>query len=142
MNIERLKDAYQVIAGIPAEKFVPNLNSYTGFGEADPRVHGVHTCGTLACTAGWLAYHPDFGGRRGSLDVRLDRVGRRLDLVIDGGDALFTWRGSSLYDNEPGAKRLTDKGLALYRIRRMLGQDNRAALRGAVHDCKSTPGEK
>ncbi|RQT26117.1 hypothetical protein [Burkholderia contaminans] len=50
-NFELLKDAYEIIAGIPSANM--NLNTWR------TRDEGA-TCGTIACAAGWLTLHPKF----------------------------------------------------------------------------------
>ncbi|CAG9229283.1 hypothetical protein [Burkholderia vietnamiensis] len=50
-NFELLKDAYEIIDGIPEENL--NLNAWR------TRNRGA-TCGTIACAAGWLTLHPKF----------------------------------------------------------------------------------
>lgn len=50
-NFELLKDAYEIIDGIPSENF--NLDTWR------KRDEGA-TCGTIACAAGWLTLHPKF----------------------------------------------------------------------------------
>jgi hypothetical protein len=50
-NFELLKDAYEIVDGIPAENF--NLNQWR------KKDRGM-SCGTIACAAGWLSLHPKF----------------------------------------------------------------------------------
>ncbi|KVQ35727.1 hypothetical protein WK03_35250 [Burkholderia cepacia] len=50
-NFELLKDAYEIIDGIPFKNF--NLDTWR------KRDDGA-TCGTIACAAGWLTLHPKF----------------------------------------------------------------------------------
>jgi hypothetical protein len=50
-NFELLKDAYEIVDGIPAENFY--LNQWR------MRDEGL-SCGTIACAAGWLTLHPKF----------------------------------------------------------------------------------
>jgi hypothetical protein len=50
-NFELLKDAYEIVDGIPAENF--DLNAWR------TKDCGA-SCGTIACAAGWLSLHPKF----------------------------------------------------------------------------------
>jgi hypothetical protein len=50
-NFELLKDAYEIVDGIPAENFF--LNQWRMRDEGP-------SCGTIACAAGWLTLHPKF----------------------------------------------------------------------------------
>ncbi len=60
-KFELLKDAYQVLGGIPARQFkLAKIISERG---------GRDECGTIACGMGWLAIHPRF---RKLMKVRLD----------------------------------------------------------------------
>jgi hypothetical protein len=65
-NIELLKDAYAIIAGIPEKNF--KLDAVlTKCTKKRPGalyyVTVVPTCGTIACAAGWLGMHPDFAAK-------------------------------------------------------------------------------
>ncbi|KVH64446.1 hypothetical protein WS89_03960 [Burkholderia sp. MSMB1072] len=50
-NFELLKDAYEIIDGIPPRNF--NLDTWRKHDDGA-------TCGTIACAAGWLTLHPKF----------------------------------------------------------------------------------
>src|ERR1700748_3456143 len=54
MNIERLKLAIAIIETVPEENL--NLDSFVSrLASPEPRA----TCGTIACAAGWLGFHPE-----------------------------------------------------------------------------------
>lgn len=55
MKIDLLKDAYEIIDGIPTQHF--NLNRWVHEDGASCSTNG---CGTIACAGGWLALHPKF----------------------------------------------------------------------------------
>lgn len=67
-NFEKLKEAYAIIDGIPANKFRLEalLKKY------DPE----HLrCGTIACAAGWLSLHPTFASKIKPEVVNVNPVG-------------------------------------------------------------------
>jgi hypothetical protein len=56
--IERLKDAYAIIDGIPPERI--HLDMFQQFNNDNQYAHDVTEikCGTICCAGGWLALHP------------------------------------------------------------------------------------
>ena len=138
-SAERLRDAYEILAGIPAERFIPDLDQYAN--------NTKITRGTLACGIGWLAMHPGFK----RLGLIPSFFADDTSLTLDGAvaslneavvavfgtkypDDLFGVRGKSEYDHEPSTATLTDKALLLYRLRRYLGQPEGTALLLARRD--------
>lgn len=59
-DYELLRFAYQVLGGIPEERFAPRLGYYIGPSIEHWRQPDPHRCGTLACGGGWIAMHPTF----------------------------------------------------------------------------------
>lgn len=56
-NIERLREAYAIIDGVPEDRM--NLNDVaSNFEGGDPT--DIHHCGTVGCAIGLLAMHPYF----------------------------------------------------------------------------------
>jgi hypothetical protein len=74
-NLEKLKDAYAILDGIPTHKL--NLNEVLG------SFSGDLSCGTIACGAGWLSLHPTFlSDTRVSAEMGQFRCGERLQWKI------------------------------------------------------------
>jgi len=125
---ERLEAAYDIVAKIPAERFTANLGSYYGHGRLDPRSEYRNECETLACAAGWLALDEQFKpyvnmSDYGSLSFnRLFTKPGEDEKVVH--RLLFGHRRAllSFFDCEPRCEELSDKQLALYRIRRRMGE--------------------
>jgi hypothetical protein len=145
MNVEKIKDAYAVLAGIPAARFVPYLGSFYSHRDGDwtypdPKNTKEVSCGTLACGAGWLAVHPAFRSRR-RVGFDYGDISERLGIVLDVSDIefwrLFDIRGHSSFDSEGTViRKLSDKALLLYRIRRFLGQGKLEAFIAASEDAR------
>jgi len=140
MNVELLKDAYQILAGIPAERFVRNLRMLVT----------ENSCNTLACGIGWLALYPYAPFERITLtpnqftmldgnimdyDVIASKV---FDLPLGKAFSLFVPRREVGFDGEllHNGLHLSDKALLLYRIRRILGQSEAVAYQHAKQDGK------
>jgi hypothetical protein len=70
-NFELLKDAYEIIDGIPAENI--DLDNWRA------RDNGMN-CGTVACTIGWLTLHPKFQ----ALGLRYDGAQPGYDMIAVG----------------------------------------------------------
>ena len=141
MNVEKIKDAYAILAGIPAAKFVPSLSSFYRRADGEwlfrePRSIRELPCGTLACGAGWLVLHPKFK-RQDHSSYLVDELGAALGVSENAFWDLFNPKGASSFDREGlliGA--ISDKALLLYRIRRFLGQDKLDAFIAAAADAK------
>ena len=58
MNRERLIRAYEIIGGIPADRF--NLRTVRRNVIDSAQKSNPHHCGTIACAMGWLGMHPEF----------------------------------------------------------------------------------
>jgi hypothetical protein len=56
--IERLKDAYAIIDGIPAERIHLDMFQYNYVGNGYAHDVTAIKCGTICCAGGWLALHP------------------------------------------------------------------------------------
>lgn len=56
MNVELLKDAIEIIGGIPDNQFDLDMWQQNGFAKNAEEI----TCNTIACAGGWLALHPKF----------------------------------------------------------------------------------
>jgi len=136
MNVELLKDAYQILAGIPAKRFVRDLRMLVT----------DNSCGTLACGIGWLALYPHapfdaLEYRHWGLAFHRDTMdfdmAAKLFFELPSTKSsvrLFGIRQHSKYDKEMGAGDLSDKALLLYRIRRELGEQRSIALAAAKKD--------
>lgn len=70
-NLELLRDAYQIIDGIPDNQF--DLQWFYSFYPGD--LPAANDCGTIACAGGWLALHPQFN----ALGLEAGREGPTLD---------------------------------------------------------------
>ena len=78
-NYELLKDAYQIIDGIPDHLvYLDNIVSRKG---------DNLTCGTVCCAAGWLAHHPKF-----------KKLGLSIGMI--NGDYSLKYKGIVYYQNE------------------------------------------
>lgn len=121
-NFELLKDAYQIIGGIPERQF--NLANISN-GKT-----GEHYCKTLACAAGWLALHPLFQAKGlgtkndGSLCLNDkytwydDAMMYMFSLSQRDAQALFGSR--RMHEREEPFGSLSDKELWLKRVRDFL----------------------
>jgi hypothetical protein len=76
-NFELLKDAYEIIDGIPEENI--HLDNWRARDEGT-------TCGTIACTIGWLTLHPKFQ----ALGLRYDTSHAGPDMIAVGDERGFT----------------------------------------------------
>jgi len=149
MKRELLKDAYQILAGIPKNRYAPDLSAVVRrvitFDDGGPLYEEPYS-GMLACGAGWLAlakfegleYSRQcygaivlFRGTHFSYDVATALLFGISNLKADN---IFCTRRSSQFDSEPGANRLSDKALLLYRIRRTLGEARTKSLKMARED--------
>lgn len=120
-NFELLKDAYQIVGGIPEHHFKLDV------------VHNgrKNLCGTLACAIGWLASHPHFNERGLTLkgtEVQINGEHSWYDSAavaifnISAGDAR-TLFGSRTYHETYKAEELinlSDRELWLHRVRAFL----------------------
>jgi len=148
---ELLKDAYQILAGIPPRRFIRGLDFVAEHRNENDWSSILKPCGALACGIGWLALYPGKPFERigidASFDLTLDdkgpisyteAAGNFFDIPERVANDLFGPRDHHwdlpAYDREPGVKRLSDKRLLLYRIRRVLGQSPKDALYGARRD--------
>ena len=135
-NYELLKDAYQIIDGIPALRF--NLESIYRT-EVEKGGKPVPVCDTIACAAGWLALHPKFqaaGLRRSSTgrDIQSSRspvkfhyaevMAEIFDISADDARNLFAPRGISKYDSGLPRYRVSDKELWKARVIAFLTEHN------------------
>lgn len=127
-----LKHAYAIIDGIPDERF--NLGTIAENEDGEP-ANNPHSCGTIACAAGWLGMHPDFI-KRGLRTLSVGGLATTPDwswwddiiqevfelesdeVAID----LFGSRGDSRYDLY--TPRITDKQLFQHRVRCFLKEHN------------------
>ncbi len=139
-DTEALKDAYAILAGIPAKKFVAELSKYWVRDvpwEETLEVAPEISCGTLGCAAGWLTLHPKFANPNSDgLDDRLEYLSRLLEIDDLEEDSLFSARCGRLtsgFDLEV-PKSWSDKALVLYRFRRVLRQSKAEAKRGVLGD--------
>lgn len=134
-NIERLVRAYQIIGGIPEDRFdLTAVYSHPTPRDKDGR--GTLGCNTIACAMGWLALHPEFQqlglapGMRGGIKLDGFELGgfaasnyalvasHLFDLpggMRDGVD-LFGTVGHSVFDGRLFG-RITDKERFLARMR-------------------------
>ena len=134
-NFELLKDAYEIIDGIPARNI--RLSEWR---EKD---RGA-SCGTIACAAGWLSLHPKFQAL--GLGSGHD-YGFGAEPVFDGRGgvsgmaALFNIRLAEAFDlfsdrnhRLSYPSRISDKKLFLSRVRNFLGAHGqlREQLEGGV----------
>ncbi len=149
---ERLRDAYQILAGIPDDRFSRNLDC--PYERKSPTEHAdiyteaitpdvAHDCDILACGAGWLALHPEFALRFDSQEFWLQWVRRTMLVGSDKGvapdtlwDALFQPRSMS----EPCY--MSDKELLLYRFLRVLGYDPDDARDRAKEDTQANRNQR
>jgi hypothetical protein len=159
-----LIEAYEILRAVPDERFAPGLNQFVEDENGNDIIHifdRVPTinefkvgCGTLACAAGWIMLDERFrtdlsklyfalGGSLGEDDWDSwaeKHFGEPLRSEYRGTfDRLFSPEGLSTYDIElAGERRLdfTDKMLAMYRIRRELGDEPPQALKHVKEDCR------
>ena len=135
LNVERVRDAYQVLAGVPSSR--TELSMYMQ-GKRD-----VHNCGSMFCGAGWLAMHPGFPeinlygrgwvGESYPQSLSAHQISTALFGVRSG---VFCPRGYCMYDHEVGST-MSDKELMLYRLRRLLGQPRSPQTKAdAIKDAK------
>lgn len=128
-NFELLKDAYQIIGGIPAKAF--NLDEIV-------KSQGKSlTCGTIACAIGWLSMHPIFSEilkakkrKQGGFnwivkgvpeDYYADAAAFTFNISVKDARNLFTFRyGSDFDDRIPNVRKISDKALFLKRMEMFL----------------------
>ncbi len=127
-NFELIKDAYQILGGIPARQF--NLLTLI------EKRTGKRECGTIACGMGWLSIHPRFKKLLGA-EIKQDSYDLQYtDICYEGiysnsyTDAaqktfgitttdvmnLFSPRGGSSYDSRGLLSTADDKTILLNRI--------------------------
>lgn len=134
LNVERVRDAYQVLAGVPSSR--TELSMYMQ-GKRD-----VHNCGSMFCGAGWLAMHPGFPeislygmgwiGASRTQSLSTPQISTALFGVPS---YVFDMRGYCMYDSE--CFSLSDKEMLLYRLRRLLGQPRSLQTKAdAIKDAK------
>lgn len=134
-NFELLKDAYQIIGGIPDAAF--NLNNIVR------RTGESLECGTVACAFGWLGMHPDFKNlmnpeedttKHSYYGIHWNIDGNSQRFYVDAAKALFRLNntkeaknlfgstGFSEYDKElrDAGKRPSHKELFLGRVKMFL----------------------
>jgi hypothetical protein len=75
-NFELLKDAYEIIDGIPEENI--HLDNWRSRDEGK-------SCGTIACTIGWLTLHPKFQ----ALGLHYDTSRAGPDMIAVGNERGF-----------------------------------------------------
>jgi len=132
LTLKDLELAYDILAKIPSGKFVHNLGSFFGDYEQNPQTH-PHNCDTLACAAGWLSLNLDFCEQ--AYGVRAVMMPPEMFVGDDDLQSarLFAHRdhGQADYDLEV-ASSLSDKQLALYRIRREMAESPEVALEKVI----------
>jgi len=127
-KLANLEAAFDILAKIPKQRFYPRLDHWYGRNICDPR-ENPHDCETLACAAGWLALSEKF---RSVIDLEHSFTGPGdCPGVIF--DCLFSrrWDFCAGYDKEFPLSG-TDKQLALYRIRREMGESHIVALENVM----------
>ncbi len=134
MNLELLKDAYAIIEGMPDERIDLDFwqdNKDVGklmLRGAISRAKQID-CGTIACAAGWLSLHPDMNARglvsefgvpefRG--DWQYEGLAKFFDISLTDAGNLFKSR-SSFEKRYVVTKKMTDRQLWLWRVRRLIG---------------------
>ena len=124
-QIENLRMAYAIMAGIPAERinlgvYRANDNGFVG-GASKDDARFVRTCGSAGCVAGWLSAHPYFKSQGLKWNATSIEYENASSVLFD---------DYAIFDSGPVG--LAGKREALARIRRAL---NRV---GAVDDARSS----
>ena len=134
--------AYDILARIPEQRF--NLEHWFGSGGGGSPLDDEKDCNTLACAAGWLSLSKPF--RLNKSDLRFHNFDELFDrFAASKYDKayieyrLFGWREASRYDRELKSIYFNDKRLALYRLRREMGEDIELA-KNTVLDCAKVIG--
>lgn len=129
-NFELLKDAYEIISGIPDDNLALNRWRTKDQGSS---------CGTIACAAGWLTLHPKFqalglGVKHTEWDSgmgpwpsfqgkdRIDALAKLFRLDFDDAYGLFCerWKTPTLALGLP--ENGSDKQVFLARVRKFLSK--------------------
>jgi hypothetical protein len=127
-QVENLRMAYAIMAGIPAERVsLPDVRATEPWG-AEPGITDrrlKQSCGSVACVAGWLSAHPYFKrqglryevepGEGGFIRIRRPRAGEVASGLDEAADYLFG--DGSYYLFGTGSFGLEGKRQALRRIR-------------------------
>ncbi len=132
-NFELLKDAYAIIDGIPDAAI--NLARIVSKGGRKP------SCGTIACAAGWLGFHPKM--RAAGLKTQHNRLDNYYQMTYRGEhdagayvyamseafglgrrDASELFNGRQSSEKEGDFAKLSDKQIWLRRVREFLKQHN------------------
>lgn len=126
------REAYAIIWGIPDDQL--NLQSFYTDKATDS--HGetarhVVTCGTIACTAGYLAAHPTWSTR---IIGRYESAETVCNELYDSYRDVFDMRWHSPLDLDINGKHATDKQIALFRILRQLSWEPDDAWERVVKD--------
>ena len=123
--MSHFETAYNILAKIPEERYVPGLKTYFGAGIHDPRDH-PHDCGTLACAAGWLALSDEFHSDRPSSAAVFSKLYQRFGAIHF--LSLFASRNHGFATHDCEVPQLTDKQVVLYRLRRAMHESPEVAL--------------
>lgn len=143
--VERLKDVYQIIAGIPKKRVDLGDYMYVPGAIFATQEVALHNCGSIGCIAGWLSVHPHY---RHLVKNHITRYGEvyylgyyaiaeylginHNDLFMGNYNPHYHDKRSSIsfkHDAElkeqvekvDKRKKINDKQYALYRILRLIG---------------------
>ena len=112
-QIENLRVAYAIMAGIPAERI--KLSIYRRNAQGYVRVSGwndkdfINDCGSVGCMAGWLSAHPHF---------KCQGLKWNAERIKDVNASMALFGVFDVFDSGP--EGLLGKRVALSRIRRAL----------------------
>ncbi len=126
------REAYAIIWGIPDDQLYLKsfyTDSRTNY-QSETSRHVV-TCGTIACTAGYLAAHPTWSTRI------IDRYASAKTVYYELYNSyrdVFDMRWHSPLDADINGKHATDKQIALFRILRQLSWEPDDAWDRVVKD--------